>query len=661
MPVCDKRVGYILSGIISAAASLILLGSILLSTRGGILYFLNLESLGIYGNIIVYLLTGGVFILMFVLMSVAVKRDMFPNLNMPLRMRQCFAIGCLITVTVAAYLLYGILYRGYYVLQILPAFVLLIIALVIASVSFVALYHEKGKFNKWALYVIYTGVAVVLALTVFTPDIFYMGGLVFGSQGGVDSAFNVHHASAYIDSIYNILHGQPYIGDQTDQYGHYGLFFYLPLKLFGESVFTISIILGTLMAVSSLCLIGAVHVTLRSNYLKAFVVIAAGLCLAANTANYIYWQVLPHRIIFPSLMIFVVALYAKKGALMKKEYAIGSIISMLAILWNLESGIAAAAAWFMFIVIKYYQDNDFNIRNFARNLLLILGALALYLLVPYLIVNMYNCLVTGFDPGSLLSVRGFIGAMADPDYFVHLNSKWTFGIQPTEFMMFLFLGCIAWALVNTHILSAKGGGISSTPAIVAASMSVAGLTLLTKCINHQGGVPVEVWLFTAAVLGILVSQTIWEIKNIKEWRRFDPYSVVKVSVCSLALLGLAIMGTHATDVGRSADPMLNSNYDEFISFTKDVEKHVPKDTLAIGDGTSAIYMELGWDRQYYRFHLTDDELKELLSVNDSFFILMNARTLNILSQLDDPTEYQLIGDIFSYNGLQYGYYERKPP
>ena len=651
-----KRAGYTISGVISASASLAVLALSLKSASGDLFYFMNPQSIGIYGNVIIYLLTGGIFFLLFVLLSLAVKHDRFPDLNISMRVRYCSVAVCSVTAVVAVILFHLVLNRGYCRVEIFPSYILLATAMMITLASLIILYYEKGKFNKnWILYMIYVCVAVILGLTAITPNTFQGDWLTFGTQT-IDTSFNVHHSSAYIDSIYNVLHGVPFIGGVTEQYGHYSLFFYPFLKIFGESTLTISVIMGILLAVSALCLMGAVHVSVRSNYLKALVAIAGGLCLAVNTAGYIYWQTIPHRMIFPSVMILMIALYAKKDALAKREYVLGSLVSILAILWNLESGIAVAASWFMFITVKYYQDNDFDIRGFIKKLLLMVAALALYMLVPYLIVNFYNCLVAGFDASSLLSVKDFIGAVTNPDYFAYLNSKWGLFDTSTELMMFLFMGCIAWALVSTSILSSKGK--RSTPSVVAASISITGLVLLTKCVNNTGGVPVEVWLFAAAALGIFASQMIGEIKNIKKWKGFDLHDLVKVSVCSLALIGIVMMGTHAADMGKNIGPLLDPEYDEFVKFTKEIGRSVPEGTLGIGEGTSAIFMELGWDKHHYVFNPTDDEFNELFSTNDSFFTLTHREGVPVkyLSFID-LGEYHLVED-YTYKGMKYGYYVR---
>jgi len=62
--------------------------------------------------------------------------------------------------------------------------------------------------------------------------------------------YNVFHSSSYIDSIANVFFGHPYRGLECDLYGHYGLFFILPLKIFGGATKTIGIIMGLLAAIT---------------------------------------------------------------------------------------------------------------------------------------------------------------------------------------------------------------------------------------------------------------------------------------------------------------------------------------------------------------------------------------------------------------------------
>lgn len=41
-----------------------------------------------------------------------------------------------------------------------------------------------------------------------------------------------YHGHAYFNSVYNIYQGMPYTHNVTSIYGHYALFFKIPLKLF---------------------------------------------------------------------------------------------------------------------------------------------------------------------------------------------------------------------------------------------------------------------------------------------------------------------------------------------------------------------------------------------------------------------------------------------
>ncbi|MDR2866999.1 MAG: hypothetical protein LBV13_06350 [Methanomassiliicoccaceae archaeon] len=542
---------------------------------------------------------------------------------------------------VAVYYLFRMMEYGGWVNSLID----LAIALIVTAASFVLIYFEKEKINKeWLLFIVYVVAAIIMGLKVATPNM-------------LSNAYNLHHASAVVDSIYNVLHGVQFSGDQTDQYGHYSLFFYLPLKLFGESMLTLSAIMGAIYAASFFCLCGAIHITLRSNYMKVLTAIAAALFVTTLTANSIYWQNLPLRAVFPFIMIFVVAFYAKrKDPLTKKEYAIGSIISILAILWNFESGVAVSAAWFMYLIINYYQKNDFNAKSLIKNMSIIVAAMIFYILVPFITVNLYNWLVTGFDTNSLLSIKEFVGSMTDSEYFGRLNTKWIWYTQTnitSIFMMFLFLGCIAWALRSTSMLSKKGSP-SALP-ILAATVSITGLVLLTQCINRAVSVPGHVWIYAAVALGIIASGMVSEIRSIKGWKKFELYGLLKVSICSLALIGLALMGTAGMDLKDSfEDKHATGAYDNraFVSFAEKVGAKVPKDTLAVGEGTSAIYLELGWDKHYYKFYSTEVELKDCFSSNDSFFIKKS------LSTHVDTIKYGLAWDIV-YKGTTYEYYVRK--
>ena len=447
------------------------------------------------------------------------------------------------------------------------------------------------------------------------------------------------------------MYGQPFTGDITDQYGHYALFFYVPLKIFGASTLTISIISGILFAVSFLCLMGAVHVLVKSNYVKILIAAAGGLAVAIQASLNIYWQTHPHRLIFPAIMILFIAL-ASKRKLTKRDYVIGSLISVLSLLWNFESGIASVAAWLFFVIINYYQHNDITIKNFIKIIFKVSVTFVIYISIPFLVVNLYNMSLTGFDTAHILSFRMFLGSISDESYIEALQTKLLWGNLPYLYVIVIFLGCIAWALRDTSIISEARGpsGVSA----VAASVSVAGLALLTMWINRTVSTPSGIFILIAISLGLILYGTAGGIKRLKEWKTFEIYELLKVSVCSLALMGLVFMGATATNIGETLDDRYSSgcyDYAWFVHFTEEVEANVPKDTLAIGQGTTAIYMELGWDKGYYTFGEEDERLNFILSNSDSFFI--ESRLFDYV----DPTVYNIENE-FSCESGTFRYYVR---
>lgn len=634
----DKKMSYLMAGVISAAVSLAFFCVILLSNSGSFLYLLNPNNIGSWGNVFVYILICLLFITIFLTISLFVKNGKIPHFKNPSINKYgifiIFAIFCIGVV-----MFYGLLNEVW----IFSPMELMIIGLAIYFLSLVILYYEKETLSaKWFFLITVIVIAIFLGAIVATPN-------TFGDLG-YNTWYNLHHSSAYIDSIYSVLYGMPYEGGITDQYGHYALFFYGPLKVFGASSSTISIILGLLFAFSFICVMGAIHILIKSNYLKVLIALSGGLIIATNSAVSIYWQTFPHRLFFPSIMLFFIAISSKKE-LTKRDYLIGSVISILSILWNFESGIAVTAAWLFFVIVNHYQYSEFNIKKSIRIVLKILVILAVYLMVPYLIVNFYNLVVTGLDFEYILSFKQFIGSMTDGSYINQLRTELKWGNFPYLYMMFTFLGCLALSLRNTSIISKER---SQSPIfVVSAAASVIGLVLLTMWINRTASDPTSVYIFITITLGLIAYGIVPEIKKFKEYKASDLYIIFKTCICSLALLGLILIGVTSADVGENFENRYSTgyyDYEDFVRFTEEIKGSVPEDTMAAGFGTTAIYMELGWDKKHYKF---DDsaELENLLSSSSSFFIGCE------LFHHVDPTAYYL-EDEFVYKEQIYGYYIR---
>ena len=80
-----------------------------------------------------------------------------------------------------------------------------------------SLTEKKGE---WIIWLTYAALVVLIFYCMYTPNIYGRG-----EQG------DNYHAHAYFNSVYNVYQGVPYTHNVTSIYGHYGLFFKIPMKL----------------------------------------------------------------------------------------------------------------------------------------------------------------------------------------------------------------------------------------------------------------------------------------------------------------------------------------------------------------------------------------------------------------------------------------------
>lgn len=97
------------------------------------------------------------------------------------------------------------------------------------------------------------------------------------------------------------------------------------------------------------------------------------------------------------------------------QYVTGCIVIALALLWNFESGIVCAAAWFVYSIIFLLQKGKMTKKKF-----LFCGIFLLVdVVVPFLLalgsVNLYNWIVAGSE-AKFLGLRDFVGMVVDDGY-----------------------------------------------------------------------------------------------------------------------------------------------------------------------------------------------------------------------------------------------------
>ncbi len=435
--------------------------------------------------------------------------------------------------------------------------------------------------------------------------------------------YNVFHTSAYIDSISNVFNGHPYYGLECDLYGHYGLFFIIPMKIFGGNTKTIGTMMGVLAGVTFAAFGTAVHLSVKQFIVKFTALVT--LALSGMLAVSMYWQSFPHRMIFPALTILAVTLFARLK-LGWKSYAIGLIIPIFAVIWNFETGILCAIAWGLSGGIAFPEKMNRLVRLIVSEVVSVVvscgGALA--------ILNLYNALRHGPRLG-FAELRGFAEATHHID---SIASPIDIGNIEYIHAVILLMGCVLWGLWKFLIVKEESPKIMFSMAV-----AVFGLGIITYYVNDSEGGPT---VFTAYL--VLAAAAVASGIDSKK----DLYSWVKKAACIYACTALFAFGVLNRHFYKDAFSIKENNcwnYSEFQSFTDGINASIAPDTKAGGYGVSAIFLSMGRDdgTDDFRFHLEDVE------DTDHFLILFSGET--------EINGYGLV-NVFGYNDVGFGYYEK---
>lgn len=462
--------------------------------------------------------------------------------------------------------------------------------------------------------------------------------------------YDLHHTSAYIDSIFNVYRHMEFKGGLTDQYGHYALFFYLPLKLFGCSTVTVAVILGILAAmVFILCMVSFCMVV-KNSVIQIFVVCVAGIAALNPALISIYWQCYPHRLIFPAITIFMITFFSKRG-LKIWQYLIGCVVITLSLLWNFESGLICSAAWFVYSIIFLVQKGKMT----KRKMLLCVLFLLVDVIIPFLlavgIVNLYNWLAASASAHArfrFLGLRDFLGMLVDDSYIELLQTELKWGNDMYVHKIIVFLLCFCWGIFHNRIFGIKGNEAKANCSI---AVSIMGLGLLTYYMNRTLAGHAMVDLFFVICLGFIMSG-MTELAKVRWNLKKSSFVAVGKAVCGvyacLVLIGYGMMNLTVYPNFQERYSTAVYNYETFEEFANQVGQVVPEDTWAKGEGTSALYMQLGRKNKAYEF---GDVTTEDMGKHDKIFVI--NRYFEAV-----PPEFQLVQE-FAYNDIVFGYFVRK--
>lgn len=197
------------------------------------------------------------------------------------------------------------------------------------------------KDGEWIIRLVYAALVLLVFYSMYTPNIFGRGELS-----------DAYHGHAYFNSVYNIYQGMPYTHNVTSIYGHYGLFFKIPMELVhGDFKAFVAMVAG-IGAFAHICAFLILELLVKSRVLRVLGALAVTFPVLGMRGGF-YWQVWPHRVIFP-MLLFLYGAWILKKELCNFWTAVGGyLICLLAILWNTETGLILTVAWAGMLISRF--------------------------------------------------------------------------------------------------------------------------------------------------------------------------------------------------------------------------------------------------------------------------------------------------------------------
>lgn len=470
-------------------------------------------------------------------------------------------------------------------------------------------------FPVWAGILIYAVIGIVTLIMAFSkrdvpswtvwPLCILFAALCFMSTLTIDiCAADTHHGVAYLESIYNVYYGTPYNADTTGVYGHYGLFYGLLLRLLNKDVVTINCMIAGVAAVVSLGCSYILQNTVKKNWLKILGTFACGFTVVTSRVTN-YYQVQPHRVIFPILVLSILVWQVKKNRWSWSQRILDYILVALSILWNTESGLFCMVAVTGALVVHDWQEESWISRKaFIRYFVYIIACL-LSLLAAMGTVMIYNRMCFWYD----FDVRAFFAPLLTSDYMNGVlradmqirNSAWVY-------VLLLFAGVLLAALRHTSLFESKSERKETEIrpwAPVWTALAFLGLLNFSYYANRAAYYNLDIILQLAVLaLCMVADRNLPRLYNVAKGCSVDGIGHGIVSAC--CAMTVVVLGVQSI---LFAPALLQKKYANGHWSTKnidticaEIEQNVPKDTYAFGYALTIYYQRMGWDTQA---HYTD--------------------------------------------------------
>ncbi|MCR5798891.1 MAG: hypothetical protein K6G69_02355 [Lachnospiraceae bacterium] len=494
---------------------------------------------------------------------------------------------------------------------------------------------------KW-LYSI--AAAFLGAIFVYAPNLYKNGG-----------AWKLWHVHAYTNSIVNIMNLHPYDDSTASIYGHYGLIYYPFVRLLGNNYKAIAITIALFAFITYICVSYVLINMVKDDsiyILSILAILGIGISFMGEGQ---YYQILPHRCLFPALTLALITWHIRHQEREKLYWALKLICGILSVIFNLETGMVCLVT---LSFVSFVEKKDKRVASFfAQGLYMMLCVIS-----SYLIVNAYNILVGGEWNGK----RTFIFPIASDGYnmFKLLRVEITNPISGYFIqIVFLLLG-FGVALVKYHDKNEPRNYRERHLTVM--SIAMCGIGVFTYFIDRPAASCMAIAHIQFVMILASYSDAFYETELKKEFIFNNPEKVFKTTTVSIAFLLIAWLALeNLMTIGYVVDDRNRTVWEQasLEEDIKDFREWRKEGAIAFGIGIPELYYMIGEDTG---IALSDwsgtinghgyDKLREMLTAEDD--VIVTSELYNYDDRVHEMLAEYTISNTFTGNNFECYYMTR---
>ena len=466
-----------------------------------------------------------------------------------------------------------------------------------------------------------------------------------------DTGAGVLHVDAYTTTIINTARMIPFDSHHINIYGHQGIL-YLPLvRLFGSDYRAVTLAICVFTFIAFMAASYAADALIGKNIVFFFTMLAVLGTTTLLTRRGLYYQINPHRLLFPMLALAYLAWELKHPGKVTSapRLIVRFVITSLAFVWNFETGLFTAVMFaFCLFLRTHYGEKWFSFAALKTSVLLIVFVV-MSLACAVGIVEVYN-MAAG---GGLISFRQFIYPLFSGTYNVNNLSLPLPSVGHLYFLQILLFGFTLLPILRGRT---EASDEERQVGVFAVGIALSGFSSMIYFINRPAYGNMSIAFIQMALLAGYAADRFMDRDTLFEGG-VKAYRLCRYVIgCALffAIFWISIESVLYIQQGVSFRQGGGWNMTAEEETLLKIRSDVPADTFAVGMGVPQLYYELGWDPQIYPTDFPDMNDENLNFIRSE---LKNQKAV-LTSYPDIVPEDFTLRETYVIGPIEFGYYTK---